>query len=303
MSLKSLNSPPFLSKGDKVAVVSLASRLDKKRYRQGKKILTESFGLEVIEGQHLFAKHHNFAGNDHDRLADFQSFLDNPEIKAIIAGRGGYGTSRIIDQVDWTQFKTNPKWIIGFSDITAVHQQLQKMDMQSIHGPMVVTLTNEEESTESLKKALFGYSLSYSAARHRFNRFGEARGEIIGGNLCLLAHMLGSDSDLSFDDKILFIEDIGEYYYNIDRMMVQLKRAGKLRKLAGLVVGEFSGSKENSIPFGKTAYEIVREHTSEYLYPVCYDFPIGHETQNRAVRCGELMQLVVNNKGVTLNSI
>jgi muramoyltetrapeptide carboxypeptidase len=295
-------APPWLKKGDKIGVVSMASLLDKPRLLSGKKHIEEKFKLEVILGKNILHKHHNFAGTDEQRLADFQGMLDNPEIKAIIAGRGGYGSSRIIDAVDWTGFKANPKWIIGFSDITAVHQKIQSIGYQSIHGPMVVTLTKDKKSTRSLHDALFGKPLIYKETIHKLNREGNGEGPIIGGNLCLLAHNIGSDADFSFDGKILFLEDISEYLYNIDRMMVQLKRAGKLNKLAGLVVGQFSDTKENSTKFGKSAFEIIKEHTEGFNYPITFNFPIGHDNKNRAVRCGEVMQLKVSNDKVTLIS-
>ncbi|WP_304234260.1 LD-carboxypeptidase [Jiulongibacter sediminis] len=295
-------TPTFLKAGDTIGVVSVASKLDRERYEQGKSIVEEEFGLKVRAGDHIFDHHFNYAGEDEVRLEDLQQMLDNPNIKAIIAGRGGYGTTRIIDQVDWTSFKKNPKWLVGFSDITALHAKIQSIGYQSIHGPMMVTMTNEQLSTDSLKNALFGEPLDYIERGHSFNREGNCKGPIIGGNLCLLAHNVGSSADLDFEGKILFIEDIGEYYYNIDRMMVQLKRAGKLEKLSGLIVGQFSNSKENSTLFGKTANEIVQEHTAEYIYPVCYDFPIGHEDENRAVRCGEVMELNITKNQVSLKT-
>ncbi|MFT5886444.1 MAG: muramoyltetrapeptide carboxypeptidase [Arcticibacterium sp.] len=299
---QSLIAPKPISRGDKIGVVSIASVLDEARLLKGKKILEETYGFEVILGSHALDKHHHFAGNDTARLADFQEMLDRADIKAILAGRGGYGTSRIIDDVNWDSFKANPKWIVGFSDITMVHLKLQSLGYQSIHGPMMVTMDNEGVSTESLLNALSGSQLVYQERGHNDNKIGDAEGQIIGGNLCLLAHNIGSTADLSFNGKILFIEDVGEYLYNIDRMMIQLKRAGKLDNLAGAVIGQFSNSKENSTAFGKTAYEIIQEHLSPYHFPVCYDFPIGHETENRAIRCGEKMKLEVRKDFVRLSS-
>ncbi|MGR3809156.1 S66 peptidase family protein [Jiulongibacter sp. NS-SX5] len=295
-------SPPSLKPGDQIGVISMASKLDKERFFEGKKILEEGYGFKITEGQYLFEEHFNFAGTDEQRLSDLQQMLDNPAIKAIIAGRGGYGTSRIIDKVDWAKFRQNPKWIVGFSDITALHSKVQSLGFQSIHGPMLVTMSNEEISTDSLIKTLTGEPLNYSERGHIFNREGIAKAPVIGGNLCLLAHNIGAEADISYDHKILFIEDIGEYYYNIDRMMVQLKRAGKLKNLAGLIVGQFSDSKENSTIFGKDAYEIIAEHTAEYTYPISFDFPIGHDKENRAIRCGEIMTLEVKKEQVNLTS-
>lgn len=297
-----LRQSPFLRKGDRIGVISMASRLDKERYENGKLFIEQNWGLEIEEGQHLFAEHFNFAGTDEQRLSDLQAMLDNPEIKAIVAGRGGYGSSRIVDQIDWRGFQKQPKWLVGFSDITVMHQKIQSLGIQSIHGPMMVTLNNDAFSSDSLRAALFGEALSYTEKPHEFNRLGFAEGQIIGGNLCLLCHNVGSKSDLNFDGRILFIEDIDEYYYNIDRMMVQLKRAGKLDNLAGLLVGQFSNSRENGSYFGQDANEIIASHTAEFAYPLAFDFPIGHDKENRAIRCGELMELTVETNGVKLKT-
>lgn len=303
MKPKSLISPPPLKKGDTLGIVSLSSVLDEKRLLQGKKIVEKGFGFEVKFSSNILNVHHNFAGTDQEKIDAFQEMLDNPEIKGIIAGRGGYGASKIIDQINWESFKKNPKWIVGFSDLTVVHQKLQSFGIQSIHGPMMVTLKDDKTSAGSLKKALMGKKLKYQERGHSLNREGISQGQIFGGNLCLLAHNIGSSSDNSFDGKILFLEDVGEYVYNIDRMMVQLKRAGKLSNLAGLIVGQFSHSKENAVPFGKTPNEIIQEHVSEFSYPVSYDFPIGHENENRAIRCGEVMNLEVLKDIVKLASL
>lgn len=303
MKGKALIKPPSLKKGDKIGIVSLSSVLDEKRLLEGKKVIEKDFGHETVFSSNILNAYHNFAGTDQERIKAFQAMLDNPDIKGIIAGRGGYGASKIIDQIDWQKFKQNPKWLVGFSDLTVVHQKIQSFGIQSIHGPMMVTLTNDDVSTESLKKALSGKSLKYKERGHPFNRIGQCTGQIIGGNLCLLAHNIGSSSDISFENKILFLEDVGEYTYNIDRMMVQLKRAGKLNKLAGLIVGQFSDAKENKIPFGKTAFEIIQEHTASFEYPVSYDFPLGHDKENRAIRCGEEMKLEVLKDMVKLKSI
>jgi muramoyltetrapeptide carboxypeptidase len=295
-------APPPLTKNDTIGVISPASHLDANRYYTGKEILQNRFGYNLTEGRHLFDKHFNFAGTDENRLQDFQQFLDNPSVKAIIAGRGGYGTSRIIDQINWENFRKNPKWVIGFSDITLIHQKIQSLGFQSIHGPMMVTLQNEDQSTESLIRAISGEALDYIERGHPVNRSGNATAEIVGGNLCLLAHNIGSLSDLSWNGKILFLEDIGEYYYNIDRMILQLKRAGKLKNLAGLIIGQFSDNKDNNYPFGKNANEIIAEHIEEYSFPVCFDFPIGHDKENRAIRCGETISLSVSTEKVQLQS-
>ncbi len=296
-------APPALSPGDTIGIVSLASVLDEPRLRQGVAYLEQNFGLNVKIGQNALNTYHNFAGTDAERLADFQTMLDDKNIKAILAGRGGYGSSRIIELINWEKFLKNPKWIVGFSDITAVHLAVQSLGIQSIHGPMAVTVFAHEASAQSLYQALFGQPLHYQLHPHPFNTSGQAQGPIIGGNLCLLNHCLATPTDVPFDGKILFIEDVGEYLYNLDRMMVQLKRSGKLTNLAGLLVGQFSDLKENSTAFGKTAYEIIKEHSDAYHYPKAFDVPIGHVDHNLAIRCGEIMQLSVADEGGFLQSI
>lgn len=298
---KELKAPPYLQAGDKVAIVAVASSVERSAIEASCRAL-EMWGLEVKIGESVGAVYNGFAGNDTLRLTDFQRFLNDESIKAIFSARGGYGCSRIIDDIDFSTFMQSPKWIIGFSDITALHGKIQNLGFQSIHGPMPKTMLNDKASDESLRQVLFGESIYYKVPIHSLNRKGRGAGILIGGNLCLLAHVIGSASDVSYDGKILFLEDIGEYLYNIDRMMVQLKRAGKLSKLAGLIVGQFSDMKENSIPFGKSVYKIIHEHTASFSYPVAFDFPIGHTDVNWAVRCGERVALEVTNEKVRLFS-
>lgn len=298
--MNSLIAPLTLKKGDKVAIVALASKLTLDDIQPAINIMQEQWELEVIIGESVGAAYFNFAGTDEIRLKDFQQQLDNQEIKAIFSARGGYGSSRIIDSVDFTEFKKNPKWIIGFSDITAVHYQLQAMGFQSLHAPMPKTFMRNYYSVQTLETFLFGKSIDYKIPSKDINKQGRGEGQIIGGNLCLLAHLIGSVSDLNTDGKILFIEDVSEYLYNIDRMMIQLKRAGKLKNLAGLIVGDFSDVKENDEPFGKTIYEIIAEHTAEYNYPICYDFPVGHESVNWAIPCGRMATLSIDSQEVKL---
>lgn len=298
--MNSLTTPSALKKGDKVAIVALASKLTLDDIQAAINLMQEQWGLEVIVGESVGAAYFNFAGTDTVRLNDFQKQLDNQEIKAIFSARGGYGSSRIIDNVDFTEFKKNPKWIIGFSDITAVHCQLQAMGFQSLHAPMPKTFMRNYYSVQTLETFLFGKSIDYKIPSNNINKEGRGKGQIIGGNLCMLAHLIGSVADLDTDGKILFIEDVSEYLYNIDRMMIQLKRAGKLKNLAGLIVGDFSDVKENDEPFGKTFYEIIEEHTAEYNYPICYDFPVGHESVNWAIPCGRVATLIVDSQEVKL---
>lgn len=301
--MNSLIAPPALKKGDKVAIIALASKLSLDDIQAATNLMQEQWGLEVIIGESFGSTYFNFAGTDDLRLNDFQQQLDNQEVKAIFSARGGYGSSRIIDNVDFTAFKKNPKWIIGFSDITVVHCQLQAMGFQSLHAPMPKTFMRDYHSVQTLEAFLFGKSMDYKIPSKDINRQGRGEGQIVGGNLCILAHLVGSVSDLDTNGKILFIEDVSEYLYNIDRMMIQLKRAGKLKNLAGLIVGNFSDVKENDEPFGKTFYEIIEEHTAEFNYPICYDFPIGHEAINWAIPCGGMAILSIDSKEVRLDLI
>ncbi len=299
---KPLLVPPYINSGDTVAIVAMASKLERNSIDAAIEKL-QSWGLNVMVGDSVGSSDFTFSGTDDTRLQDFQSMLDNPDIRVIFSARGGYGSSRIIDRVDFTKFLQYPKWIVGFSDITAVHGKIQNLGFQSIHGPMPKTMFWDATSDATLRSLLFGEDVDYQFSTHSLNRFGESTGQIIGGNLALLTHCLGSASELNFDGKILFIEDVGEYLYNIDRMMLQLRRAGKLTHLAGLLVGQFSDIKENDEPFGKSAYETITEHTPIGAYPIAFDIPIGHTNENFAVRCGEVVKLNVTEQQVTLQSI
>ncbi|MFD2144540.1 S66 peptidase family protein [Mucilaginibacter antarcticus] len=259
--------------------------------------LLQSWGLEVVLGETVTASYHQFSGDDELRARDMQRFIDDDSIKAIFAARGGYGTVRMIDQVDFSRLATNPKWLIGFSDITLLHAHLfANYGLQSIHGQMPVNIPDASAaSLKSLKKALFGEEVSYQFQSHSINKPGEATGIVIGGNLSLLISAIGSVSDPDYNSKILFIEDVGEYLYAVDRMMRTLKRAGKLKKLAGIIVGGFTDIKDNDIPFGQTVPEIILDIVKDYDYPVCFDFPAGHIPDNRAVIFGKTAVLAVAN--------
>lgn len=293
-----IKQPPYLKKGDKIAIVCPAKKLPK-AIDTGITIL-ESWGLEIVLGQTLTASHHQFAGSDDLRTQDLQGFLDDPNIKAIIAARGGYGTIRIIDELDFTQFKANPKWIVGFSDITVLLSHLEAvLSTQSIHGQMPYTFEESTpEALESLKKALFGENDSFTYSSKVLGRDGVAEGELIGGNLSLLVALEGSVSEMDFDRKILFIEDVGEHEYSIDRMMRMLKRKGKLSKLKGLIVGAFNELDEESIYFGQTPEEIITELVAEYDYPVCFNFPTGHIDDNRAMVLGKNVSLRISQNNI-----
>lgn len=286
-------SPPYLKKGDKIAITCPAKSLPGEI--SGAIKMLESWGLEVILGDTVNASHHQYAGTDELRTRDMQRFLDDDSIKAVIAARGGYGTIRIIDRLNFARFRQNPKWIAGFSDITVLHSHIQAAcGIQTIHGQMPLNVPEATKpSLESLRKALFGEELNYTYQNNVPGRPGSSTGILIGGNLTLLVMVSGSISEMDFSGKILFIEDVGEYLYSIDRMLWMLKRSGKLAKLKGLIVGGFTDLKDNQIPFGETVPEIIMNHVKEYDYPVCFDFPAGHISDNFALILGSMVKLHV----------
>jgi len=264
--------------------------------------LLQSWGLEVVLGETIDASYHQFAGDDDLRARDLQRFVDDDSIKAIIAARGGYGTVRMIDKVDFSRFAQKPKWLVGFSDITVLHTHLfANYGAQTIHGQMPVTIPDASaRSLDTLRKALFGEELNYKFTSHTLNRSGQSSGILVGGNLSLLVAVSGSVSDLDYAGKILFIEDVDEYLYSIDRMMRNLKRAGKLKNLAGLIAGGFSEVKDNNIPFGQIVPQIIMDVVQEYNYPVCFDFPAGHIPDNCSLIFGKNVNLSVNGEDVVV---
>jgi muramoyltetrapeptide carboxypeptidase len=286
--------PSYLKKGDKIAITCPAKKLPEPMTDAVK--LLQSWGLEVILGDTVAASYHQFAGDDDMRAADMQRFIDDDSIKAIIAARGGYGTVRMIDKVDFSRLQQNPKWLVGFSDITLLHSHLlNNYNLQTIHGQMPINIPDASaRSLETLRRALFGEELNYEFRPNTPGRNGNATGILTGGNLSLLIAALGSVSDVNCDGKMLFIEDVGEYLYSIDRMLYTLKRAGKLKNLAGLIVGGFTGIKDNDIPFGQTVPEIVINIVKEFNYPVCFDFPAGHIPDNCSLVFGNTLQLFVD---------
>lgn len=296
-----IKQPPYLKRGDTVAIVCPAKKLSSPIDEAVQ--LLESWGLRVITGKTVYGQHHQFAGTDELRRQDIQQFLDDATVKAIIAGRGGYGTIRIIDELDFSNFVRSPKWLVGFSDITVLLSHVfAQHGTASIHAQMPYTF---KESTalamESLRAALFGDGLSYHTKPHWLNQIGSTKGMVIGGNLSLLLALEGSVSEMDFDGKILFIEDVGEHEYAIDRMMRTLLRKGKLANLAGLVVGAFNGMATEPIPFGQTPEEVIASIVKDYEYPICYGFPVGHINDNRALVLGKTAQLSVEENIVTLN--
>ncbi|TKC03183.1 S66 peptidase family protein [Pedobacter cryotolerans] len=293
-----IKQPAHLKKGDKIAIVCPAKKLPKS-IDVGIAIL-QSWGLEVVIGKTVKGSYHQFAGLDRERADDLQQFLDDKSIKAIIAGRGGYGTIRIIDELDFTAFNKNPKWLIGFSDITILlSHTFAALQTQSIHGQMPYTFDESTpEALESLRKILFGEQVEYTYKSEFTNRIGKAEGILIGGNLSLLIAVEGSKSEMDYTDKILFLEDVGEHEYSIDRMIRLLKRAGKLANLKGLIIGAFNEISEEKIPFGQTPEEIIWDLVKEYDYPVCFNFPTGHIDDNRAMVLGKTVNLTVDTKKV-----
>jgi len=298
-----LIQPPFLQKGDTVMIIAPAGIMkDTVKVENGIELLQE-WGLTVKLGKNLFEQNHHFAGTDEQRLEDFQYAIDDPTVKAIWCARGGYGSVRIIDSIDFTRFKQHPKWIIGFSDITVFHNEIHNLGIETIHALMPITYKpdNEEQkkAQRSLKKVLFGKKLTYRISDSDFNRSGEGTGLVVGGNLSLLYSLLGTRSTLNIDGKILFIEDIGEYVYHIDRMLISLRRNGYFDNCKGLIVGGISDIRENDTPFGKTAEEVVLDAVKDYDFPVSFDFPAGHIRDNRTIILGRTINLKVKeNKSV-----
>jgi len=292
--------PPYLVKGDKIGLISTARKISIEEL-QSSIASIQSWGLEVVFGKNLFNSHHQFSGCDEERASDLQRMLDDEDIKAILCVRGGYGTVRIIDKIDFSSFQKKPKWLAGFSDITVLHSQIHKLNIASLHSTMPVSFSsNTTAAIESLKNALFGNNISIETDSHPLNRNGQAKGQIVGGNLSILYSLLGSASDICTNNKLLFIEDLDEYLYHIDRIMQNLKRNGKLSKLKGLIVGGMTKMNDNTIPFGKNAEEIIIDAVSEYNYPVCFGFPAGHISDNRTLKLGQIAHLKVE-KTSTLN--
>lgn len=286
-------TPPYLQKDDTVAIVATARKHLNDDLNLAKEFL-ENWGLKTIVGSSIGLDKNQLAGTDEQRAADFQSQLDNPNIKAIWCVRGGYGTVRMLDLLDFSKFKKNPKWIVGFSDVTVLHSHLSTMGFQSIHAMMPVSIPRATtDAKESLRKALFGESLSYEIPNDKMNKLGTAKGELVGGNLSILYSLFGSESAIDCTDKILFLEDLDEYLYHIDRMMMNLKRNGCLESLKGIVIGSMTKMNDNDIPWGKNALEIIQDITKEYKIPVVYNFPAGHIADNRALIFGNQVTLEV----------
>lgn len=303
--------PDFLAKGDKIAIVATARKVSPEEI-QPSVDLFRSWGLEVLYDDSLFAADNQFAGSDELRAASLQQYLDNPEIKAIVCARGGYGTVRIIDRLDFTAFAKNPKWIVGYSDVTVLHSHINKnLGISTLHATMPLNIPADATAksypaVESLKAALFGNLRGYSGLQLEITpsahiRNGSCKAEVVGGNLSILYSLCGSPSDIDTDGKILFIEDLDEYLYHIDRMMQNLKRTGKLQKINGLIVGTMSDMHDNTIPYGKNAQEIVLEAVADYDYPVLFSENFGHVgTENLALPLGVEVEMVVGEGNASL---
>lgn len=296
-----MRTPPSLQKGDTIAIVATARKITTEELQPFLKLL-ESWELTYVLGKTINAEDHQFAGSDALRTQDFQEMLDKPEIKAIWCARGGYGTVRIIDTLDFSAFRKNPKWILGYSDVTVLHSHIHGFGIETLHADMPLELPIKLEATRTtVYNALFGKEYGIEVASDEKNREGTAKGVLVGGNLSILYSLLGSPSEIQTDGKILVLEDLDEMLYHIDRMLQNLKRNGLLKNLAGLIVGGMNDMRDNTIPFGKTAEESILEAVSEYEYPVCFHFPVGHVPDNRAIIMGRNVQLSVSEKIVKVS--
>jgi muramoyltetrapeptide carboxypeptidase len=288
-----MKQPKSLQPKDKIAIISTARSIDEEKLEYAKGLF-KSWKLEAIEAPNLRAVHNQFCGTDEQRKDDLQWALDNEEIKAIICFRGGYGTVRILDNIDFANFIKNPKWIAGYSDVTALHNTITKLGISSLHSTMPVNFKeNSEESLNTLKKVLFGIDYSIECPSNLHNKLGTAKGMLVGGNLSMLYSLSGTKFDLDTNGKILFLEDLDEYLYHIDRVMWNLKLSGKLANLKGLIIGGMTDMHDNTTPFGKNVTEIILEAVKEYNFPVCFDFPAGHIDDNRTLTLNKEYQLKI----------
>lgn len=292
--------PSYLKPGDTIGIVATARKLTWEELEPTIGVLADQ-GFVVRTGQRMFGSENQFSGSDEDRAADMQRMLDDPDINAILCARGGYGTVRIIDKLDFSEFVKHPKWLCGFSDITVLHAHInQNYGIATLHSSMPLSmkgLSADHPQYATLISSVKGELPSYDFDAHPLNRNGKMEGELVGGNLSVLYSILGSQSDVDTEGKILFLEDLDEYLYHIDRMMMNLKRNGKLNKLKGLIVGGMSDMNDNTIPFGKTAVQIIRDAVEEFDYPMCFNFPAGHIDDNRALILGKKAAVRITNNG------
>ena len=295
--------PPYLKEGDTVAIVCTARKISKKELDPAIKLLTH-WGLKVKLGDTVGKEYHQFGGTDVQRAEDLQEMLDDKEVQAIWCARGGHGTVRMIDEVNFSSIETNPKWIIGYSDPTVLHCHIHNLGVATIHGQMCLEIENKTEATrDTLKNILFGnYDAIKFASDFKLNRTGHAKGQLIGGNLSVLSSVLGSKSTIKTEGKILFLEDLDEYLYHIDRMVHNIKRNGFFKNLAGLVIGGLTDMHDNTSPFGQSAEEIIANAVKEFNFPVCFNFPAGHSKDNRALIFGAETELIVTKDNVVLKT-
>jgi len=294
--------PPFLKQNDQLRIISPSGSINPE-YIEGAKNVLEGWGLKVTEGRYARTEYGRFAGTPNERLDDLQQALDDPKVKAILCSRGGYGLSQIIDKIDFSLFAEHPKWLIGFSDITILHNAITNLGIASIHGIMTKQLSElpvESDSVDLLKKMLLGENPAYSISSHKLNKNGRSQGILKGGNLSVLMGLRGSQYDLNYSNTILFIEDIGEKPYQIDRMIQNLRFSGVLAGISGLIVGQFNEYEEDPLMMQDVS-EIILNAVSQYDYPVCFDFPAGHADNNMPILTGAKVTLTVTSEGTELS--
>lgn len=296
--------PPYLQLGDTIGIVAPARKISLEELQFSINWL-KSKGFQVVFAPNLFAEEHQFAGSDEIRQQSFQAMIDNPNVKAILSARGGYGSARIIDKIDFSHFHENPKWLCGYSDFTVFHSHLASQNISaSLHSTMPISMNEETiDNCNALFDALIGKKMELSGHNHPYNQYGTSAGKIVGGNLSILYSILGSPSDINTNGAILFLEDLDEYLYHIDRMIVALKRAGKFDHLAGLIIGGMSDMHDNTIPFGYSAEEIIMKHCQEYDFPIAFNIPVGHGKDNKTLKLGVSSKLIVSSKGWTLKEL
>lgn len=302
---KTLIQPPYLKAGDTVAIVAPAGILkNRNKEIEQAKALLKSWGLNIMVGKHVFSQDNHFAGTDAQRCEDFQNALDDPTISAIWCARGGYGSVRILDKLDYTKFRKKPKWVVGFSDITALHNQVHTLGFESLHALMCTSMEDDteviKETIATFKTALFGEPLSYTLEGSKYNKAGSVSAPLVGGNLSILYSMLGSNTSIDTSGKILFIEEIGEYEYHIDRMLQSLKRAGYFDNCAGVLVGDISKVRKNTTLWGSPVQQLILDVLAEYNFPVAFNMPAGHEQDNRALILGRTAELTTSSDLTTI---
>ncbi len=300
-----LIQPSYLKAGDTVAIVAPSGVLrNRNKEVEQAKTLIKSWGLHPIVGKHVFSRDNHFAGTDDERCEDFQKAMDDPKVSAIWCARGGYGTVRILDKLDYSKFKQHPKWLIGYSDITALHNQFHNKGFQTIHAMMCTSMQDDLETIKNtistFKDAVFGKQLRYTLEGSQYNKSGQVSAPIVGGNLTMLHTMLGSDTSIDTSGKILFIEEIGEYKYHIDRMLQSLKRAGYFNNCKGVIVGDMTKLRKNTTLWGSSIEQLILDALSDYDFPIAFNMPAGHEKDNRAMILGRTIELHVSKTSSTV---